>query len=1252
MGSEIDPTDPVELAKWNALKQKYAGNLPKIGESGALDKRMEWTQWAKQKLPTSGTPAELAAKASEATGLNNPGLLLSSAMEEGVGSRFKGDEAYSRAYDEANTKGELKDYPVDAFRTYGLDQIGGRVDEFVKKGYLPQGFQSKMKPFKAANEIDEKEYYTQAAKIAQQNNLVGKDFKFKADSTVYDQLDTALKGYKGQLPTLKKSANTAAFVDDESAFMAKAAFMRAEQENVSGYAKKKGYNLTPQEQDFFTLASYNAGQGGGQKMIDFYGGKKLLGTDGFLKERDSARGKVYDNILPRYAGANLFNKEGYFAYGGTMPKKPKYQYGTEDPIEDPILGTTGPQLDPNAKRVGIDVWKNAANSPVPINPNAPPNEQIFQIQPQPGSSSPQNIVDPFGTRTLAPGAFQGGFANIDRMQTENREQQELKAAADRAKYEEGQQNRSDAELAATTGITAVNAFFNKEGAGKQKRKNRRAAIMQQFDSAILNPYLEGTGSQAIFKKGGKIPIGYHKMPDGSLMSNEEMKYSGELSRGDDYGSNQGVQTTDGGKTKIISGNNHSNPMMEFTGKEHSEGGIGVAYGGQIAEVENKEIGWVDQQGGLNIFGKLKLPGTNQTFKKTAKDLADRENKVDGMMSKYLNILNNSDPTDKYQESAQSTAKVMFKSLDKQSKEISEKKEALSSYQNLILSMVDDGDEDDEEMAYGGKMPKNPFRKKKKRKKYAEGGAVDPDEDDKIKKIADAIGQFESGNKYDSLGVVVSKGRYKGQRAIGKYQIMEGNLADWSKEALGKSVTKEEFLASPEIQDKIAHHKMGEIYKQYKNPQDVASVWFTGRPTGGSAGKATDDMGTSGNQYVKSVMDIYNAGGPGDDKFKMENVDFSRPDAKVLYSTITGDDEDPRNTPGNKDLARLERYLGIGATTNAANIDNTNIQGTTAQANSLGLEPPYQPINTNQTPGSGNGAIGTPHGPAEREVTPFSDKANIGAGNRTRGYISPLAIEQIAPELLTMATNRRDPVEQLTYQPDLQQTFDLSYQLGRNENQSTFNQAARIAEQTGNIDALSQLAAQKYKADEAYNMQEIQGNAQQKLGVYAQNINVLNDAKVKNLALIADQQVKQAQAKFNTRKEDISAFTSISTKVAQNKLENRTYNAYATLFKNFGFDKKGVVTFNPDEVVTKFDAGEAQQFGMLAAQQGAGAIMNGDFSRQFKKVKNEDGSTTTTETLGRNKKIQEKYKTLKAQGHDDTIIGNMLKAEFPETITQD
>ena len=245
----------------------------------------------------------------------------------------------------------------------------------------------------------------------------------------------------------------------------------------------------------------------------------------------------------------------------------------------------------------------------------------------------------------------------------------------------------------------------------------------------------------------------------------------------------------------------------------------------------------------------------------------------------------------------------------------------------------------------------------------------------------------------------------------------------------------------------------------------------------------------------------------------------------------------------------------------------------------------------------------------------------------------MAIEQIAPELLTVATNKRQAVPQLSYQPELKQTFDLSYQLGRNENQSSFNQMAKIAENTGNVDALSALAANLYKANEQYNMQEVQGNAQQKLGVYGQNVDTLNDAKLKNLQFIDNQQTKQAAADYNTWKTDIAAFTSMAGKELQNKLENKTYNAYANLFKHYGFDKKGNVTFNPDNVVTRFSEGEAQQFGLLAAQKGLKDIMEAgsktattyDKDGNIKKVTSIDADLEEFNTIWNSKNLDEAQK---------------------------
>lgn len=112
-----------------------------------------------------------------------------------------------------------------------------------------------------------------------------------------------------------------------------------------------------------------------------------------------------------------------------------------------------------------------------------------------------------------------------------------------------------------------------------------------------------------------------------------------------------------------------------------------------------------------------------------------------------------------------------------------------------------------------------------------------------------IASVESGGNYQALGPVVTKGMYKGERALGKYQVMPGNLPQWSREALGVEVTPQQYLQNPEIQDQIVAHRMSEIYKKYGNWDDVASVWFTGKPQS-QGSLAYDDLGTTGAEYVR------------------------------------------------------------------------------------------------------------------------------------------------------------------------------------------------------------------------------------------------------------------------------------------------------------------------------------------------------------------------------------------------------------------
>lgn len=125
--------------------------------------------------------------------------------------------------------------------------------------------------------------------------------------------------------------------------------------------------------------------------------------------------------------------------------------------------------------------------------------------------------------------------------------------------------------------------------------------------------------------------------------------------------------------------------------------------------------------------------------------------------------------------------------------------------------------------------------------------------------ARAIQAKESGGNY---GIVGPTHPTMG-RALGAYQVMEANLPKWSQEAIGRVVSPDEFLKSKEIQDAIFAKQFGKSVEKYGNPQDAASVWFTGRPAAQGA-NSRDSLGTTGSGYVNSfnsaLARIRSAGG--------------------------------------------------------------------------------------------------------------------------------------------------------------------------------------------------------------------------------------------------------------------------------------------------------------------------------------------------------------------------------------------------------
>jgi hypothetical protein len=121
-------------------------------------------------------------------------------------------------------------------------------------------------------------------------------------------------------------------------------------------------------------------------------------------------------------------------------------------------------------------------------------------------------------------------------------------------------------------------------------------------------------------------------------------------------------------------------------------------------------------------------------------------------------------------------------------------------------------------------------------------------------------------------------------------------------------------------------------------------------------------------------------------------------------------------------------------------------------------------------------------------------------------------------------------------------------------------AQRMAQ--GNPAAQALIAGQAYDAINKVKGEEFRANQAMQSGVYNQNRNTLNEAKLKNLDIYDRQYTRQEQAKSNTKAITQAALNSIADKYSKNKLENRELGIYENLY-NYRYDPAGrAINMNP------------------------------------------------------------------------------------------
>jgi cell wall-associated NlpC family hydrolase len=106
----------------------------------------------------------------------------------------------------------------------------------------------------------------------------------------------------------------------------------------------------------------------------------------------------------------------------------------------------------------------------------------------------------------------------------------------------------------------------------------------------------------------------------------------------------------------------------------------------------------------------------------------------------------------------------------------------------------------------------------------------------------AVAGQESGGDYSVRNSV---------GAIGKYQVMYYNVGPWTLQALGRSMSPEEFRDSPAAQDAVAKWRLGSYVAKY-GYRGAAAAWYSGNPNRADDYKDVSN-GPSVGDYVDQVL---------------------------------------------------------------------------------------------------------------------------------------------------------------------------------------------------------------------------------------------------------------------------------------------------------------------------------------------------------------------------------------------------------------
>src|SRR6478736_300174 len=186
--------------------------------------------------------------------------------------------------------------------------------------------------------------------------------------------------------------------------------------------------------------------------------------------------------------------------------------------------------------------------------------------------------------------------------------------------------------------------------------------------------------------------------------------------------------------------------------------------------------------------------------------------------------------------------------------------------------------------------------------------------------------------------------------------------------------------------------------------------------------------------------------------------------------------------------------------------------------------------------------------------------------------------QIMGEMYALSHNQVQPVPTQSVTPELNVPYDISLQDQLNEITAQTRGAQRMAGY--NPAAQAAIAGQAYEPANRVLGEQFRLNQAEKDRVYSGNRNTMNQFRMANAGLYADQQDKMAQAVANTEAINQAALSNISDKYQQNKLAEKRLQTMEELY-NYRFGPKmraysvnspHFFDTHPDEVYSEIEDG--------------------------------------------------------------------------------